>query len=390
MSVRIGKSGPVTIGASKKHTVQQFLSDTGYSFACNRWSSGECRNKLRSYVGVLRYEDGLKITDGHRYFSYMDELEEIPELDFSNLKSLYTGFSYDKSLKKLPNSLSNAPLSYSYSLYCAFWECRELKEIPDLNTVGNQVLYWAFRNCVKLKKGPNMDTSSVTDMTLAFDGCTSLEEIPHYDTSKVTTFDSSFANCEKLKDVSWFDFSSAKDTHGTFAQCTSLTTVPETIDLSNCKTCWGMFNACTSLKKLPSFVNTSSITNFGYVFNLCESLEELPYFDTSSGTNFARMVCCSYKLKEIPAYDMSNNATDFGWLFGRCWALEAVHCFGMNRSFSLEYSGKLQREALVEVLNNLADLTDKDTQTLGLGNTLLSRLTDDDKKIATDKNWTLK
>lgn len=46
-------------------------------------------------------------------------------------------------------------------------------------------------------------------------------------------------------------------------------------------------------------------------------------------------------------------------------------------------------ELLVDILNNLADLTGETSLNLIMGATLLAKLTDADKAIATQKNWTL-
>ena len=60
---------------------------------------------------------------------------------------------------------------------------------------------------------------------------------------------------------------------------------------------------------------------------------------------------------------------------------------GMKVSFDISASTKFTEAALVEILNNLATVTT--TTTLKMGATNLAKLTDADKKIATDKGWTL-
>ena len=61
--------------------------------------------------------------------------------------------------------------------------------------------------------------------------------------------------------------------------------------------------------------------------------------------------------------------------------------YGMKVNFYISASTKFTREALVEILNNLATVTS--TQTLTMGSTNLAKLTDEDKAIATGKGWTL-
>ena len=62
---------------------------------------------------------------------------------------------------------------------------------------------------------------------------------------------------------------------------------------------------------------------------------------------------------------------------------------GMKVSFNLSNSTLLSESELVKIFNNLADLTNSSSQTLTLGTTLLAKLTDEEKSIATNKNWTL-
>lgn len=63
--------------------------------------------------------------------------------------------------------------------------------------------------------------------------------------------------------------------------------------------------------------------------------------------------------------------------------------FGMKVNFNIRYSTQFDREALVEIINNCADLTGETAQTLTMGSTNLAKLTADDIAIATAKNWTL-
>jgi hypothetical protein len=58
-------------------------------------------------------------------------------------------------------------------------------------------------------------------------------------------------------------------------------------------------------------------------------------------------------------------------------------------SFDISASTKFEEADLVEIINNLMDLTGKTAQTLTMGATNLAKLTDTEKAIATSKNWTL-
>ena len=62
---------------------------------------------------------------------------------------------------------------------------------------------------------------------------------------------------------------------------------------------------------------------------------------------------------------------------------------GFKAKLNLTGCNGLSREVLVDILNNLADLTGETSLNLIMGATLLAKLTDADKAIATQKNWTL-
>ena len=58
-------------------------------------------------------------------------------------------------------------------------------------------------------------------------------------------------------------------------------------------------------------------------------------------------------------------------------------------SLRLNVSNKITVESMVAMFNSLKDLTGETAKTLTLGATNLAKLTDEQKQIATNKNWTL-
>lgn len=82
----------------------------------------------------------------------------------------------------------------------------------------------------------------------------------------------------------------------------------------------------------------------------------------------------------LKAIDMEN-------VFSGCTSLEKIHMYNIKVSISIASSTKFTREALVEILNNLATVTT--SPTLTMGSTNLAKLTDEDKAIATGKGWKL-
>lgn len=214
----------------------------------------------------------------------------------------------------------------------------------------------------QLKK---IDTSIGTDFGYMFNGCTSLTTttIPQLYTSKGTNFGFMFRGCSKL------------------------TTVPQ-LDTSNGTSFSGMVSYCSRLTTIPK-LDTSSGTKFDYMFGDCTSLTTVPQLDTSRGTNFYGMFnnCASLTTIELTSFISSSS------MFYGCLALENLTVTGTitvnNNYLNLSYSPKLTVDSLMSVINALADNTGKTTYTVTLGATNLSKLTDEQKQIAIDKNYTL-
>lgn len=180
------------------------------------------------------------------------------------------------------------------------------------------------------------DTENVTNMNNMFESCSRLTTIPLLNTSKVTDMQYTFRYCYKLINVPQLDTSRVNIMESTFSRCDELTTIP--------------------------LLDTSNVTSMRNMFIYCKKLINIPKLDVS---------------KVVTMQDMFNG----------CISLEEIHMTGMQVSFDIHYSTKFTREALLEILNNLATVTS--TQTLTMGSTNLAKLTDEDKSIATNKGWTL-
>ena len=81
------------------------------------------------------------------------------------------------------------------------------------------------------------------------------------------------------------------------------------------------------------------------------------------------------------------NAINLSGCFTGCTALKTITGNpNFKVSFSLSDSTELTHDSLMVVINGLQTVTG---QTLTLGTTNLAKLTDEEKKVATDKGWTL-
>lgn len=169
-----------------------------------------------------------------------------------------------------------------------------------------------------------------------------------------------------------------------FSNCDNITNIP-LLDTSNVTNMYRMFYNSRNITSIPK-LNTSKVTNMDGMFTFCHNLTSIPLLDTSKVTNMGSMFSHCTNLTSIAALDASN-VTRMSGMFDYCNNLTEIHMTGMKVSFDIRSSTLLTREALLEILNNLATVTS--TKTLTMGSTNLAKLTDEDKAIATNKGWTL-
>lgn len=205
------------------------------------------------------------------------------------------------------------------------------------------------------------DTENLTSMSYLFDSCNNLTTIPLLDTSKVTSMYKMFNECQKLSSIPLLDTSNVHEMSYMFYNCSNLTTIP-LLDMTNVNSVSSMFGYCTNLISIPKLIIPPILYSLNSMFYGCTNLISIPQLNVSR------------------IDDMSN-------IFYKCTNLEEIHMIGMKVKFNISSSTKFTREALVEILNNLAMIST--TQTLTMGSTNLAKLTDADKQIATNKGWTL-
>ena len=157
-------------------------------------------------------------------------------------------------------------------------------------------------------------------------------------------------------------------------------------DTSNVTDMNSMFYECYNLTTVP-LLDTSNVTNMPNIFSYCSNLTTVPLFDTSKVTNMNSMFYHCPKLTTVPRFDTSK-VRNMNSMFSSCNNLEEIHMININANLDISASTKFTREALLEIIGNLKAQT-SGNKTLTMGATNLAKLTDEDKKIATDKGWTL-
>ena len=97
----------------------------------------------------------------------------------------------------------------------------------------------------------------------------------------------------------------------------------------------------------------------------------------------------SSTVKVIPPIDIKCGG--FGKMYsGKNYACTDFQMFNIGESSQIDIFPNLSREVLIRIFKyQINTLEEGTTATLTLGSTLLAKLTDEDKKLATDKGWTL-
>lgn len=247
-------------------------------------------------------------------------------------------FEYCNNLTSI-NIPNNVTLIGSY----AFQNCSNLTSV----SIGENTQYTLEKNAFA---GTGITDEYVSDIVShaktiypnIFQGCNSLINI---EINVIWT--EMFLNCENLKTVKVTHHSTGTG-NNVFKNDTKLESVIiESETLTTIGIC--VFGGCTSLKTvhLPSSITTAtsdsltSTSSAYYAFYNCKSLEDIQ--------------------------------------LGQDW----------NMSLRLNVSNNITVDSMVAMFNSLKDLTGDTAKTLTLGETNLAKLTDEQKAIATNKNWTL-
>lgn len=148
---------------------------------------------------------------------------------------------------------------------------------------------------------------------------------------------------------------------GAFNACTSLASITIPNSVTSIES--GAFSSCVLLTSID--IPTSVLAIKGSAFFNCKSVVNLTIPNTVTIISAGVFTNCS-KLTNVTLGDGFN-------------------CNGLDLSASTKYSV----DTLVAMLTALADRTGQEAYTLTLGSTNLAKLSDEQKAIATDKNWTL-
>ena len=319
----------------------------------------------KSDIKAAIIDKGLTVNDTDKLDSYSKIIDQITSR-FNEYNYEYNGIADDDGLKAIGwNDIDIAYFKYN-NLHPKSESVGDTYKVSDANkqiVINNATDISTYKDNTDFKYCPKFDTSNATDMTRLFYQCTSLISIPQLDTSNATDMPSMFYQCTSLISIPQLDTRSVTNMSSMFQNCNSLTSVP-LFDTSNVKSMIFMFSGCSSLTSVPLF-DTSKVTNMFFMFQNCNLLTSVPLLDTS-------------------------NVTIMGSMFSGCSSLTTLGGFtGLKVNLDLSKASNLTHDSLMNVINKAADVTSS-PKTLTLGITNLSKLTDAEKAIATNKGWVLK
>lgn len=268
-----------------------------------------------------------------------------------------------------------------------------LVEGLDESYISNNGPELSFTQCNSLLKFPNikMGTENYGGWNAFMQSCYKNREIPNFDYENPLLAGILYAAFQDndLRKVGKFSSTSMnQNSNYLFANNYNLTEVEE-VNLPNSPNTSYMFQNDRNLKRIGK-IDVSSSKDISYMFASCISLVEIPYMDTSKATNMSGMFSVCRNLRVIYNLDFSS-ATSVGNMFNYCTSLREIKSISnINIALTLSNSKMLTHDTLIKILNALVDLTGQTSKQLTLGTENLSKLNDEEKAIAINKNWTLK
>ena len=246
----------------------------------------------------------------------------------------------------------------------------------------------------------HFDTSNITNMSGMFHVCDMLSalDVSNFNTAKVTDMSGMFANTGlKALDLTTFDTSNVNNMERMFYNSNRL----ESLNVSNFNTAKvtdmsGMFHGIKPTELDLSSFDTSQVTDMSEMFGWCTNIVslDLSHFNVSNVTDMRNMFgwCLNLKSLNISNWNMSK-VTNVYQMFDATSLIETIVCDGLqlpdiNMSYiSLNSCPKLTVDSIVGLLNALPQSTHN--YSFQIGQTNIDKLSEEQKAIATNKNWRL-
>lgn len=238
-------------------------------------------------------------------------------------------------------------------------------------------------------EGPNR----IADFSNMFKNCTSLVAVLELDTSFATNMSGMFESCSSLLAIPELNTSGVSNMSRMFYGCSSLLGIHE-LDMTTVTTMASMFELCSSLKYVPD-LNTEHVENMNSAFASAYSLDTAPKLDYSSATTIDDIFTNCYSLKRIDDMNLTV-VTSAANIFKTAIGLGFLTLDPDVEDWDgcdITISGIFSRSGFVALFESLPTIKTPKTITLTSYTRYSYRgfepLTDEDKEIATRKNWIL-
>ena len=158
----------------------------------------------------------------------------------------------------------------------------------------------------------------------------------------------------------------------------------------------GMFHGIKPTELDLSSFNTSQVTDMSEMFGWCSNIVslDLSHFNVSNVTSMRNMFDYCGKLISLNISNwIMSNVTDVYEMFNATSLIETIVCDGLKLPdidlsyISLNSCPKLTVDSIVGLLNALPQSTHN--RSFQIGQTNIDKLSEEQKAIATNKNWRL-
>lgn len=230
---------------------------------------------------------------------------------------------------------------------------KDLTTIPQFSSNGNHYKFI-----------PNLPLPSNTKKLFMY--WYDIIEVPDFlNLNEITDVSNFFAGCYSLRDFKYSgDFNATNSISGLFQQCTNLSG-DISINAPNATSANSAFYLCKNINSIT--LTTAPLTIYGQIFLNATKLQSV--YNLNLGE--------TSEVQYQPFY--CSNLTNITFADGSI----------INNSTSFSACTKLTVNSILNILNILKDLTGSTSATLTLGAENLAKLTDEQKAIATNKNWVL-
>lgn len=272
---------------------------------------------------------------------------------------------YMSNLEYFDTMGENTKLSYYDNLMSNFYEgLPKLKSVPVVtinSTAKSKTFNYMFRYNTNLINVPDNVFAEMTtnNMAYMFDN-SGIKQTQNIVTNSTTlgSFAGMYRDCFRLEKSDNLNLQYGNNIDYYFQRCYILNYV-NNLSIPNVTTANNLCEDCWKLNSI-SFNGSNKITSMAYGFRRCYNLREIIGLDADLITNFTSA-------------------------FDNCYSLIRLNMTNIQANLDLSDCIAFNREGILEILNNLKTVST--AKSITLERNVFALLSEEDKAIATNKNW---